>query len=58
MSCGIDLELLWLWGGLAAVAPIQPLAWEFPYGMVEAQKAKKKKKKKKKKKYSYTTQLQ
>jgi len=29
--CGSDPELLWLWCRLAAVAPIQPLAWELPY---------------------------
>ena len=34
MSCGVgcrhgsDPVLLWLWRRLAAVAPIQPLAWE------------------------------
>jgi len=34
MSCSVgcrhssDLVLLWLWCSLAAVAPIQPLAWE------------------------------
>ena len=34
MSCGVghrhgsNLALLWLWCGPAAVAPIQPLAWE------------------------------
>ena len=38
MSCGVgrrcnlDPTLLWLWCRLAAVAPIQPLAWELPYG--------------------------
>ena len=26
-----DPELPWLWHRLAAVAPIQPLAWELPY---------------------------
>ena len=37
MSCGVgcrhslDLGLLWLFCRQAAVAPIQPLAWEFPY---------------------------
>ena len=30
---GSDLALLWLWRRLAAVAPIQPLAWELPYAM-------------------------
>ena len=39
MSCGVsgrrilDLALLWLWCRVAAVAPIQPLAWEPPYDM-------------------------
>ena len=37
VSCGVgrrrgsDPELLQLWCKLAAVAPIQPLAWELPY---------------------------
>ena len=37
MSCGVDRRrssdpvLLWLWCKPAAVAPIQPLAWEPPY---------------------------
>ena len=26
-----NLAWLWLWGRLAAAAPIQPLAWELPY---------------------------
>ena len=32
MSCGVGLRcmLLWLWCRLAAVGPIQPLAWELP----------------------------
>ena len=36
VSCGVghrhgwDLALLWPWHRLAAVAPIQPLAWERP----------------------------
>ena len=29
--CGLDLALLWLWCRLAAVALIQPLAWELPW---------------------------
>ena len=39
MSCGVgrrrssDLALLWLWHWLVATAPIQPLAWEPPYGV-------------------------
>ena len=28
---GSDPELLWLWGRLAATAPVGPLAWEPPY---------------------------
>ena len=39
MSCGVgcrhglDPVLLWLWCGLAAIAPIGPLAWEPPYAV-------------------------
>ena len=55
MSCGVDL-LLCLWCKLAAVALIQLLAWESPYGTDAALKSKKKKKKKKKK-WSQTTFL-
>ena len=29
-GCELDLALLWLWHRLAAVAPIQPLAWNVP----------------------------
>ena len=53
MSCGVgcrlgsDPVLLWLWCRPAAVAPIPPLAWEPPYAMGAALKAKKKKKRKK-----------
>ena len=49
MSCGVghryssDLGLLWLWCGLAAVALIQPQAWELPYAAGLALKRKKKK---------------
>ena len=32
---GLDPVLLWLWCRLAAVAPIQPLAWEFLCAMGE-----------------------
>ena len=28
---GLELALLWLWCRLAGAAPIQPIAWEFPY---------------------------
>ena len=44
ISCGVGhrhssgLALLWLWHRPAAVAPIQPLAWELPYAMGEALK--------------------
>ena len=37
VSCGVghrrssDLELLWLWYRVTAVAPVRPLAWEPPY---------------------------
>ena len=44
----LDLEsvLSWLWHRPAAVALIQPLAWELPYAASVALKSKKKKKKK------------
>ena len=42
---GLDPALLWMWHRLAAVAPILPLGWEFPYAMGVTQKDKKKKKK-------------
>ena len=48
MSCGVDCrcgsdpELLCLWYRPAAVAPIQPLAWEHPYTAVAPLKRKKK----------------
>ena len=38
-----DLALLWLWRRPAAIAPIQPLAWELPYAAgvaLKRQKAK------------------
>ena len=48
MSCGVgcrhgsDLALLWFWHNrLAAVAPIRPLAWEFPYATGVALQSKK-----------------
>ena len=53
LSCGIDHRcdldpvLLWLWYRVAAVDPIQPLAWEPPYATGVALKKQKKKKKKK-----------
>ena len=47
MSCGLGcrrgLDLVWLWLCLAAVAPIQPLAWELTYATGVALKSKKKK---------------
>ena len=54
MSCGgshrrdLDLELLWLWCRLAAVALIQSLAGEIQYATGAALKTQKKKKKKEK----------
>ena len=48
MSCGVGHRLtlgpamLWLWHRLAAVAPVQPLAWQLPYGTGVALKRKKK----------------
>ena len=43
-----DLALLWLWHSPAAVALIQPIAWELPHASGVAIKCKKKRKKKKK----------
>ena len=37
-----DPALLWLWGRLAVVAPIRPLAWEPPYTAGADLKSKKK----------------
>ena len=48
--CGSDPELLWLWRRLAAIALIQPLAWEPPYAVAAAQEMAKKDQKKKKRK--------
>ena len=58
MSCGVgrrcfsDLALLWLWHRPAAIAPIQPLAWEPPYAAGMALKRQKDKKKKKANQYN------
>ena len=52
MSCGVgrrrglDPELLWLWKGLAAVAPSRPPILELPYASGMALKNSKKEKKK------------
>ena len=35
---GLDLELLWLWHGPAAVALIQPLARKIPYALKRQKK--------------------
>ena len=35
---GSDPTLLWLWHRPAAIAPIQPLAWELPYAVRAALK--------------------
>ena len=60
MSCGVgsrrgsELVLLWLWHGLAAVAPIRTLAWELTYAAdVALKRPKKPKQEKKKKKLEY-----
>ena len=42
----LDPELLWLWRGPAAIAPIRSLAWEPPYAAGAALKKGKKTKKK------------
>jgi len=53
VSCGVggrrgsDPALLWLWCGLAAVAPVQPLAWNLAHATGVPSLPKKKKKKKK-----------
>ena len=44
-----SLLWLWLWHGLAAAAPIQPLAWEPPYAVGVAQEMAKGQKEKEKK---------
>ena len=50
--CGSQTQMgscvAWLWRGPAAVAPIRPLAWEFPCAAAAALKGKKKEKEKKK----------
>ena len=43
---GSDLALLWLWRRLANVAPIRPLAWEFPHAAGTALKRQNKTKQK------------
>ena len=43
-SQGSDPALLWLWCRPAAVAPLQPLAWELPYAMGTALEKEKKEK--------------
>ena len=40
--CGLDLALPWLWCRLVAIAPVKPLAWEFPYAAGVALKKKRK----------------
>ena len=44
-ECGSDLVWRWLWHRPAAIAPIQPLAWERPYAAKSSPKKQKKKKK-------------
>ena len=56
VGCGVvcrqvpGLAWLWLWYGLAAAAPIGPLAWEPPHASSADLKRPKKKKKEKEKK--------
>jgi len=38
VAVAVDPVLLWLWCGLAAAAPIRPLAWEFAYALGAALK--------------------
>ena len=53
MSCGVarrhglDLALLWLWSGPAAVSLIRPPAWKPPYAADATLKKKRKKRKQK-----------
>ena len=42
---GLNPLLLWLWGRLAAAAPIRPLAWEPPFAAGAALKRQKTKEK-------------
>ena len=42
---GLDPALLWWWRRPAAVAPIQPLAWELPYAGATLKRKKKERKK-------------
>ena len=64
MSCGVgcrrglDLVLLWLWHSLAAISPIEPLAWEPPYAPGAAlEKGKKNKTKQQKSDLSLGTRV-
>ena len=50
---GGDPVLLWLWCGLAATAPIGPLAWEPPHAADVALKKKKRQKTKERKDAQY-----
>ena len=47
--CSSDAVLLWLWRRLAAIAPIQPLAWELPYALSASLKIQERKEGKKEK---------
>ena len=44
--CSSDPELLWLWHGPVATAPIRPLAWKPPHAVGGPRKDRKTKKKK------------
>ena len=52
---GLDPVLLWLWHRLAAVPPIQPLAWGLPCAMGVALKSNKQTKQTNKQKPNYVT---
>ena len=64
MSCGVsqrrglDLALLWLWCGPAALAPFGPLAWELPHATGAALKQTNKQKKSFKKNACKTDEIQ
>ena len=54
---GSDAALLWLWYRPAAIAPIQPLAWEPPYAVGTALKKTKKRKRKRETEKQITNML-
>ena len=52
--CSSDPLLLWLWGRLATIAPIRPLAWELLYAVGAALKSKEREKAMEKGKHQVT----